>query len=585
MLKSIKSILITILLMLILIMMMYVIPTHMARKNFTKEEINKESTIVINKDGSVNCSDIIKLISLKEYLEFPLTICEGENEKTLEVESVLIDGEEIEIYQNNKSGLTYVILDGYNIFFRNTTSLMGKEHVININYKYNTSNVITKYNDITLMKLHCTDIYKDYRVKLKFPDEKMLIKCQKPLNIINNINKDMWEINLSNILVKDSELGFIIKNNIIDNINVVDTDYYNSLWDYIELIKDNSLFKIIYTICISIEIISLIILAVFYRKSKVEKEYIRDTKLIIDPILAEAIIDKKIGTKELIMTTISNMICKGNLKCVDNDTVELIHKNGLTRYEEKILSIILNNKKIIRFEEIKDIFKKENYSTQKIYSKLKEIKQYIFDALLNEKIYSITHENVLYGIRVVAKIINVESICLIILMFIINATLTDYIKINLGVLVLMGIFKCIIKIKERLGGNNVVSVMFKIFTTAFLPLFIIICFFIIKSIDFIIVFLLITILVILNIIVLRLADTHVLTSKGKEEYKKAYGLKSYIEDYSLMQERELESTILWDDYLTYAIAFGISNKVLDRFGEDLMKVNISLQRLDNILKF
>ena len=90
---------------------------------------------------------------------------------------------------------------------------------------------------------------------------------------------------------------------------------------------------------------------------------------------------------------------------------------------------------------------------------------------------------------------------------------------------------------------------------------------------------------IINIVLFKKAHTHLLTKEGREEYKKAYGLKSYIEDYSLMKDRELESTILWDDYLTYAIAFGISNKVTDRFGEEFMKANITLQNIDKFLRF
>lgn len=90
---------------------------------------------------------------------------------------------------------------------------------------------------------------------------------------------------------------------------------------------------------------------------------------------------------------------------------------------------------------------------------------------------------------------------------------------------------------------------------------------------------------IINIVLFKKAHTHLLTKEGKEEYKKAYGLKSYIEDYSLMKERELDSNILWDDYLTYAIAFGISNKVTDRFGEGYMKANVTLQNIDKFLRF
>ena len=68
-------------------------------------------------------------------------------------------------------------------------------------------------------------------------------------------------------------------------------------------------------------------------------------------------------------------------------------------------------------------------------------------------------------------------------------------------------------------------------------------------------------------------------------YKKALGLKAYIDDYSLMKERSLDSSIIWDDYLTYAIAFGISNKVTDLLGENIMKTNMLLQNIEKTLRF
>jgi uncharacterized membrane protein len=40
------------------------------------------------------------------------------------------------------------------------------------------------------------------------------------------------------------------------------------------------------------------------------------------------------------------------------------------------------------------------------------------------------------------------------------------------------------------------------------------------------------------------------------------GLKRYMEDFSLIKEKEVPELILWEKYLVYATAFGISEKVL-----------------------
>jgi len=92
------------------------------------------------------------------------------------------------------------------------------------------------------------------------------------------------------------------------------------------------------------------------------------------------------------------------------------------------------------------------------------------------------------------------------------------------------------------------------------------------------------IIFILNLIIFIKSNLHVFTNTGKIEFARVQGLKNYIIDYSLMKERELDSVIVWDEYLAYAVAFGIPNKITDKFNEKLMNTNIVLQKLENILK-
>ena len=75
-----------------------------------------------------------------------------------------------------------------------------------------------------------------------------------------------------------------------------------------------------------------------------------------------------------------------------------------------------------------------------------------------------------------------------------------------------------------------------------------------------------------------------LQKNGRIEYARVLGLKHYIEDYSLMEKRDLESVIIWDEYLAYAVAFGIPNKITRKFKENLMEINVILQTLDEFLK-
>ena len=53
-----------------------------------------------------------------------------------------------------------------------------------------------------------------------------------------------------------------------------------------------------------------------------------------------------------------------------------------------------------------------------------------------------------------------------------------------------------------------------------------------------------------------------LTQKGVDEKEKWVGLKNYMEDFSMMKEKEVPELILWEKYLVFATAFGIADKVL-----------------------
>ncbi len=55
-----------------------------------------------------------------------------------------------------------------------------------------------------------------------------------------------------------------------------------------------------------------------------------------------------------------------------------------------------------------------------------------------------------------------------------------------------------------------------------------------------------------------------LTDKGLEEAAKWNGLKRYMEDFSLLNEKEVPDLKLWEKYLVFATAFGIADKVIDQ---------------------
>lgn len=55
------------------------------------------------------------------------------------------------------------------------------------------------------------------------------------------------------------------------------------------------------------------------------------------------------------------------------------------------------------------------------------------------------------------------------------------------------------------------------------------------------------------------------TKKGEEDYEKWIAFKNFLEDYSLINTRDIKDIAIWEYYLAYAIAFGINKKTIESF--------------------
>ncbi len=69
----------------------------------------------------------------------------------------------------------------------------------------------------------------------------------------------------------------------------------------------------------------------------------------------------------------------------------------------------------------------------------------------------------------------------------------------------------------------------------------------------------------------------VLTEQGEIEKQQWAGLKNYMEDFSLLKDKEIPDLVLWEKYLVYATVFGISDKVV----KQLKVVYPQMENLDN----
>lgn len=55
---------------------------------------------------------------------------------------------------------------------------------------------------------------------------------------------------------------------------------------------------------------------------------------------------------------------------------------------------------------------------------------------------------------------------------------------------------------------------------------------------------------------------NVLTQKGIDQQEQWKGLKKYMEDFSMLDRREVPELVIWEKYLVFATAFGIADKVI-----------------------
>ena len=405
-------------------------------------------------------------------------------------------------------------------------------------------------------------------------------------NYINQQNKNMYKINLKR---KNTNYEIKIKGDLGTNLDLNKNNKNNKSNRYTDFYIVLNIFVII-----TFMFLFILILAYIQKRTKIEKgKYERETSSVIDPILAESIIDGKIDAKDLIMTCIVSLIYKKKIENIDNDSLKLIDTTDLSDIEREVLEIVyatpypIENYRgqIAKISNINVIFKKENKKTQNIYQKFKIIKKIIKEQLFEIKILNNIWNFILMQVRALS--------CLVILnlMIIFGAGQENlFYSLNGTMLLLIISANVLIYIVSFDFGTTYIlnarstkhSGLLSITT---IIIFINIIIGVISNLVYIDTELLLSfaVLIILNLVIFKLSNTYVLTKKGKEEYKKAYMLKKYLIDYSLIEQRDIDGLIIFDDYLIYATAFGIPSKITSKISEKLLNLNIKLQVISKIL--
>lgn len=462
------------------------------------------------------------------------------------------------------------------------------EHTLKIVYVYDANKVIKEYDDICVMNI--------------LPKQANISVLTNEI-IDNNVRVaeegvDLLKENTNSYAIKDNrikeeidseKLTLLIDKNIIKGGQKVEENYIY-MPEKLEKMVNSEYFWILKTMFI-ISIITCILSIILTRKPRIKKKYIRECENLINPIMAEALIDSKIDAKELTMTCILSAIKKGALEVIDNDTIEYRTDEVLNETEKIVVSMIFNGcLRRIKIDDMKKIFIKDNIETERIYIGFLKIKNNILAELKKIGIYGKNSKIILRTMKIISILM-----------------LANIIPIMIWILDLISM-ENEFDANTVIGGINVVLIMFIIrlidaeekgqlperdddprtglYSGMMIIFSVILCLFGIfnleKNIYAIIIVLIISIL---NFVTYLNSKKQILTKKGKEEYRKVLALKNYIKDYSIMEKRDMEEVILWDDYLIYATAFGIPNKVTDKFAEGFLKANINLQKINRLLGF
>lgn len=579
--ESIKNIIISIsiIIIAILISLFFINNSNTSLNNKKSKEIGIGSrTININiLDNKILCEDVILFnMHSREELKY----------KFFQEYDYLNN---TKLYINNSdnfysTSLKMDLLKGYiNIDKRLLNGLKITDKNVSIKLTYELDlDYITRYTNTDVLPLYMDLENIDYLNNLTINlNSNYTITNLTVDNAEISKTKDGYAVNMNNIN-KSDDMNILFNMNTYLS-NTINSDYVNpnilketEEYDYIN--ERIYILVIIITISVILLILSLII-----NNQKKTTDYRRDTSNLISPILAEAIIDGKIGLKELIMTTIVELNIRGNINIINNDTLELVSYDNLEIYEQSIVNLLFKNK-TIKFSDINNTFANSNKSTIQFTQKMSLIKECLLEKIYSMNIFSkgLTFLNKAIGLCTILISINMPQILLNNsssmkkFFFILSLLITFYyIKSNIGKKT----------IREEIITNNkrrtVIDI--RIVFLLILTVFIIIS----TSINvakYHIIFFMFTLLAIcLNIYIAYHSQGIILTKEGKEEQLKLVELKNYINDYSLIRNRDLESVIIWDKYLAYATAFGIPNKITNSIYKKWYNLNINLQVVEKIL--
>ncbi len=437
---------------------------------------------------------------------------------------------------------------------------------------YTVTDVMSQYSD-------CQEFYWQFLGKGKnsVPADKVKGTITLPKEVSNLENLKIWahgEVN-GNINKVDNktveftidklspkamiEVRLVTKENIAENISILKTKYFNyynailkeeKAWSdetNQEITENRLMIKILIGIELLIILIIVIKIILLINKSKqkgIEKhnlKYYRDFPRENESTPSEALYMTKYDKKRIeaslvqrnaIASTILDLCLKKKIELSINEKDTMVKiisgPEGLKSDELEVYELLKkagNKDEIFKIEELNKYAKKKYYQ---------------YSSSIN-KIINSTREN-LYNLKLIDKAnektyLKGES----------AQTKYSFLKYSYIFVVVTHLLAIIIPFFKRRVIYNTgfgFTTNLTYFLIAILPLVLIKLYYLKKQEKI-------------------LGNIAVLTQQGNDEKEQWIGLKNYLKDYSLLKEKDIPDLVLWEKYLVYATAFGISEKVIE----------------------
>lgn len=328
------------------------------------------------------------------------------------------------------------------------------------------------------------------------------------------------------------------------------------------------------------------------------QDYQRDVDGLVEPLIAEYMIDKDHGIKELIMTGIIQLHLKKKIEIINNKTIKLVSRFDVEDYELALINFLFRKSDVIDFVDINKLFSIKGGTQCYFIENIGDIKRKISRKIKDLKLVD---EKKTFYMRILhfISVLIVANMPLVLTKGFGNWSVFDflasyhwisiYVSYNMFIIYLVANkFRRNLRFKEffvvdqaakrRRRRRDLEIQKNGIFTKFIVTVFLIYTIVLATKVNLLFTVWVIVVMFI-NFLIAKATDDLVFSIKGKIEQSKLAALKRYIIDYSLIKDRDVKEVIIWDEYLAYATAFGIPNKVVKKITENWYNLNVNMKTI------